>query len=66
MIIATKKQAITAVKKAGWALLFVPEKIRSAEICCIAVTQDARALLFVPKELKSAELCNIAASGYSK
>jgi hypothetical protein len=46
-----------AVKKDGVALCFVPEEMRTAEVCLAAVKRVGRALADVPESLKTAEVC---------
>ena len=44
----------------GFALKYVPEDMRTYELCEIAVKNEGWALEFVPKEFKTKELCEIA------
>ena len=60
MIITTKNEALTAVAQNGMALRFVPDKLRDAELCRIAVEKCGWMLKYVPEELKDAELCCVA------
>ena len=46
--ITNKKQALAAVRQNGWALEYVPESLKTAELCLEAVKQDGRALHYVP------------------
>jgi hypothetical protein len=48
----TEAEAIAAVERNGFALRFVPEALRTAELCLAAVEQDGGAILFVPAELQ--------------
>jgi hypothetical protein len=49
-----------ALMQNGWALKWVPEHLRTEELCEIAVERTGVALLFVPESLRSKELCRIA------
>ena len=52
---------LTKVKDyGGWVLAYVPEDMRTYELCEIAVKNEGWALEFVPKELKTPELCELA------
>ncbi|MDR2583583.1 MAG: DUF4116 domain-containing protein [Fibromonadaceae bacterium] len=63
--ITTVEQALEAVKHSGFALEFVPEELRTAEVCLEAIRSSIQysiltsgnALEFVPEALKTAELC---------
>ena len=44
----------------GYALIDIPEDMRTYELCEIAVKNEGWALEFVPKEFKTKELCEIA------
>jgi hypothetical protein len=41
-------------------LHYVPDELRTKELCEIAVKQDGNTLVFVPLELKTKELCELA------
>jgi hypothetical protein len=49
-----------AVSQDGRALQYVPEELKTPELCKIAVSQDGWALFWVPKELRTPEMCKIA------
>jgi len=55
--IATKKEAIAAVKLRSFALEDVPKKFMTAELCRMAVDKNGLALRCVPENLKTEELC---------
>jgi len=65
--IKTVEQALEAVKNFGDALKYVPEELRTAEVCLEAIRHSewvkgeilttGNALEFVPETLKTAELC---------
>ena len=44
----------------GFALKYVPEDMRTYELCERAVKDEARALQYVPEELRTFELCDKA------
>jgi Domain of unknown function (DUF4116) len=48
------------LKQNGEALEYVPVKLRSPELCRIAVEQNGMALEYTPENYKSPELCRIA------
>ena len=48
---------LAAVKQDNKAIVHVPKKRRSAELCYTAVAQDAWMLQYVPEKLKTAKLC---------
>jgi len=48
---------LAAVQRNGWALEFVPEPLRTPEICLAAVTLTGFALRFVPELLRTPQLC---------
>jgi hypothetical protein len=57
----TAEQCLEAVKQNGYALEYVPDEFKTAEMYLEAVKQDSRyTLQYVPDELKTAELCLIA------
>ena len=52
---------LTKVKDSGgWVLEFVPEHLKSPELCNIAVNDGNWVLGFVPEELRTKKLCEIA------
>jgi Domain of unknown function (DUF4116) len=48
------------LKQNGQALSYVPKKLRTPELCYLAVEQNGRALLYVPEEYKTHKLCLLA------
>ena len=55
--ITNEEEALTAVRQDGYALKYVPEKFKTAELCLEAVKQDGMASQYVPEELRTVELC---------
>jgi hypothetical protein len=53
-----------AASQNGWALVSVPEELRTPELCKIAVSKEGKALVYVPEELRGPEICKIAVSQY--
>ena len=51
---------IIRINKDRCALKFVPEHMKTEELCKMAVNQNGRALKFVPEHMKTEELCKIA------
>ena len=51
-----------AVEIYGVALEFVPEELKTKELCEVAVTNDftGNALKYVPEEFKTYELCKVS------
>lgn len=51
-----------AVEKNGYALQYVPNELRTPELCEMAIRDDFNALnlQFVPKKLRTPELCELA------
>jgi len=49
-----------ALMQNGWTLKWVPEHLRTEELCEIAVERTGVALLFVPESLRNEELCRMA------
>jgi len=47
--------ALAAVRQDGMALSYVPEKLRTVEVCLKAVRQNGSALQYVPENLKGKE-----------
>ena len=45
---------LEAVRKDGWVLKYVPEKLKTAKLCNVAVKTDGYAIKYVPKNLKAA------------
>ena len=60
MKMENEADALAAVEKCGLPLQFVPESLRSAEICRAAVEKHGWALQCVPDSLRSAEICRAA------
>ena len=59
------KKHMRAVERNGFMLKYVPEELRTKELCEIAVEKNGFALQYVPENLKTFELCEIAlAQGY--
>jgi hypothetical protein len=56
----TKKEAIELVEQNGLALEYVPDELRTPEVCDKAVGQDGLALKYVPDELMTREVCEKA------
>ena len=50
--ITNYEEALEAVKGDGLALRYVPEKLKTKELCLTAVRQNSKALKYVPKELR--------------
>ena len=61
MTINTFEEAMDAVKKDGRALQFVPEALKTEELCVEAVRQDGTALKFVPQEMQTSAMVDVAA-----
>ena len=55
--ITNKEESLEAVKQDGLALEYVPNKLKTTELCLNAVKQNGRALKYVPKNIKTAEVC---------
>jgi hypothetical protein len=49
-----------AVKQNGLALYYVPDELRTKELCELAIQQDGEALQYVPDKLRTKELCELA------
>jgi len=49
-----------ALRLNGHSLRLVPEKLRTDEMCKIAVAQEGGALQYVPEDLRTKEICRIA------
>jgi hypothetical protein len=60
MKITTLEEAFEAVRINLWNLMFVPEALKTPELCKIVVENYGRALDYVPEALKTPELCKIA------
>ncbi len=58
---------IEAIQERNWTLQFVPEELRTKEMCLVAVEKDGMNLGDVPEELITPELCEIAVTqtGYA-
>ena len=61
------QEHLEKVKENGYYLAYVPEELRTKEMCEVAVNYGGFMLQFVPEELKSPELCLIAVTqeGYA-
>ena len=44
---------LEAVQQNGWALQYVPEELRTKELCEIAIKNNGKALKFIPDNLKN-------------
>lgn len=53
----TQELAMLAVKDDGYALKYIKDEFRTADVCLIAVQNDGIALQFVPESLKTPEIC---------
>lgn len=60
----TPEICMAAVQEKGWALYYVPEKMRTEEICLAAVRENGLALEYV--ENQTPEICLIAVSDFGK
>ena len=56
----TYEDFLDDVKNHGFALQFVPKKLRTLEICHVAVHEYGSALQFVPPKLRTLEMCRVA------
>ena len=56
------KEHLAAVRDWGDNLEYVPEELKSPELCESAVEDYGQALAWVPEKLKTFELCEIAVS----
>ena len=66
--IKTAEDAFEAVREDGCALHYVPENLRTAELCLAAVQNSYFSTLkYVPQDLRTAELCLAAVqkNGYN-
>jgi hypothetical protein len=54
------EEAFEKVREYGWTLEYVPEVLKTPELCKLAVERNETALLHVPENLKTPELCKIA------
>jgi hypothetical protein len=54
---AEQKEWLSKVQQYGWALQWVPEALKTPELCLAACQQDGEALQWVPESLKTPELC---------
>lgn len=52
------------VRENGFYLRFVPEELKTPEMCKLAVESHGGALKFVPEEMKTLELCRLAANSH--
>jgi DNA replication protein DnaD len=48
--ITTIEEAFEAVRRVGWNLMFVPEALKTPELCIIAVKNNRWALEYVPNQ----------------
>jgi hypothetical protein len=55
--ISNEKEALVAVQEDGSALYYVPDNLKTLELCLLAVEQDATAFYDVPDNLKTVEMC---------
>jgi len=55
------EEALKTVRQNGDALEYVPENLKTAELCRIAVRNCADAFKHVPEHLRTLELCMEAA-----
>ena len=53
----TESDAIKAVEVNVYFLKYVPESLRTPELCLVAVKKNGSALRYVPEKLRTAELC---------
>ena len=53
-------QALAAVERRGYVLQYVPDSLRTAEVCREAVQQYGRALAYVPEPQRTVDLCRAA------
>ena len=44
----------------GYALQYVPEELKTPELCEVAVSNSGWALKYVPEELRTLDLCELA------
>ena len=51
---------LAAVNQYDYALQYVPNELRTPEICMAAVNQNGYALRYVPNELRTPEICMAA------
>ena len=57
---------LDGVKKHSWNLCWVPEELKTKELCVIAIEKDGNSLDFVPEELRTKEMCKTALDGFNK
>ena len=55
--ITNTEEALAAVRKDGWALKFVPENLKTMELCLTAMKYTGLFLSRVPKKVLTAEIC---------
>jgi len=56
--IKTEEEALTAIKEHGGRMLeFVPDNLKTEEMCLLAVQEAGYVLEFVPEDLKTEEIC---------
>jgi Domain of unknown function (DUF4116) len=55
-----------ALQQNGWALNYVPLKLRTEALCKIAITRHGEALRRVPEKLRTEELCKIAVAQHGR
>jgi hypothetical protein len=56
----TEKEAFELVRKDGFALKYVPDELRTLEMCLEAVGQCGWALQYAPDEMRTREVCEKA------
>jgi len=61
--ITNKEEALAAIEKTYENLKYVPENIKTAEVCNAAIAENGAALEWVPEKLKTAKLCLAAIKG---
>ena len=59
-LLKLKQCQLAVQREGGRALEFIPEHLRTRELCELAMKQDSRAFAFVPKEKRTPELCLLA------
>ena len=50
--ITTEEEALAVVKQDGWDLEYVPENLKTADVCLEAVKQNGEVLQWVPEKLR--------------
>ena len=54
---------LAVVQQDGWSLEYVPDRLKTPDLCLAAVQQDGLALQLVPDHLRTPDLCRIADQG---